>query len=174
MINIAGYVEESIVDGEGIRFALFTQGCNHNCLGCHNPETHPFCGGSTISDDIVLQAIKENPLIDGLTLSGGDPLFQASNLLNLARKCNLEGINIWLYTGFVFDEFIKFIKGEQCDKRINADMIELLHLVDIVVDGPFILSQRSLQERFKGSLNQRIIDCKKSLKDLKITLYELE
>ena len=174
MIRIADIERESIVDGEGVRYVIFTQGCNHNCLGCHNPSSHDFTGGKLISDEEILNDIDNSPLIDGITLSGGDPFFQAKELISLVKACKERELTIWAYTGFIFDEFQKFMKKEPCDKRINKDMIKLLRLTDVLVDGPFILSERTLSESFKGSKNQRILDVKKSIKNKKPIIYEVE
>lgn len=173
MLRIAGIEKESIVDGEGIRYVIFTQGCNHNCLGCHNPESHDFNGGTLVSDEHILNEIKENPLLDGITLSGGDPFFQAKELLNIVKTCKSNGLDIWAYTGFIFDEFLNFIDNKKCDKRIDDNMIKLLKHIDVLVDGPFILNQKTLEKGFKGSKNQRIIDVKESLKKNKVIEYNL-
>lgn len=173
MIRIAGIEKESIVDGEGFRYAIFTQGCNHHCQGCHNPETWDFDNGELIDDNSIINEVLSNPLLDGVTLSGGDPFFQAKELINLCKTLKEHNISIWAYTGFVFDEFIKFKKHEPCDERINKDMIKLLKYIDVVVDGPFILNQRSLELLHKGSTNQQIIDVKKSLKKNDTVEYKL-
>lgn len=171
MIRIASVEKESIVDGDGIRYTIFTQGCTHNCLGCHNPKTHDFNGGYEVEDDELLSDICENPLLDGVTLSGGDPLFQAKQLLNFVKSVKSKGYTIWLYTGFIFDEFLKYINNETCDSRINSDMIEVLKYSDVVVDGPFILKYRTLDALYRGSTNQRLIDAKKSFANNKIVEY---
>lgn len=163
MIRIASVEKESIVDGEGIRYTIFTQGCSHNCLGCHNPKTHDFKGGYDVDDMEIYNDILENPLLDGITLSGGDPLFQAKKLINLAEMVKDKGYTIWAYTGFVFDEFLNYINNEPCDSRVNDDMIELLKYIDVIVDGPFILEQRTVEALYKGSTNQRLVDVTKSL-----------
>lgn len=174
MIRIADIERESIVDGEGIRYVIFTQGCSHNCLGCHNPESHDFNGGKLVSEDEILDDINNSPLIDGITLSGGDPFFQAKALIPIVKACKEKKLTIWAYTGFTFEEFQKFMKKEKCDRRINSDMIKLLRLTDVLVDGPFILAERTLSESFKGSKNQRILDVKKSIKNKKPIIYEVE
>ena len=174
MIRLADIERESIVDGEGLRYVIFTQGCNHNCLGCHNPTSHDFNGGKLVSEEEIFEDICNSPLIDGITLSGGDPFFQAKELISLVKQCKNQKLTVWAYTGFIFEEFLKFMKNEPCDKRINKDMIKLLRLTDVLVDGPFILSERTLSESFKGSKNQRILDVKKSIKKKKAILYEME
>lgn len=175
MINIAnnGIIEESSLDGEGVRLVIFTQGCSHHCKGCHNPSTWEFNDKNKISDNEILDMVHSNPLLDGITLSGGDPFFQAKNCISLCKTIKKEELTVWAYTGFVFDEFIKFKNNIECDDRINKDMINLLKYVDVVVDGPFILEQRTLDGRYKGSTNQRLIDVKKSLHQNKIVEYKL-
>lgn len=153
MIRISGIVEESIVDGPGIRFVIFSQGCKHNCLGCHNPETHSFSGGELIKIDKIIEKIKENPLLDGVTFSGGDPFEQAGKFANLGKKIkdlNL-GLNVITYTGYVFEDILE---------SDNMDWKDLLNVTDILIDGPFEIDKKSLELKFRGSSNQRIIDVK--------------
>lgn len=143
-IRIAGIVPESYVDGEGIRFAIFMQGCLRNCAGCHNPETHALNGGKIIDTDEIITAIKKDPLLTGITLSGGEPLLQIAPALELAKTAKNLGLNVWLYTGYKFEE-------------IPSDADELLKFVDVVVDGEYIEELRDLELDFRGSQNQRII-----------------
>lgn len=173
MLRIAGIEQESMVDGEGIRFVVFMQGCSHNCEGCHNPETHDFHGGMEICADEILKLVESDPLIDGITLSGGDPFFQAKKLLPLCKYWKSKGLNIWAYTGFVFDEFMKYKNNEESDKRLTPDMLELLNYIDVVVDGPFMIDKRTLEKEYIGSSNQRLIDVQETLKNNKIIIYEL-
>lgn len=168
MIKVASIDRESIVDGEGLRYVIFAQGCNHNCKGCHNPSTHPFNGGTEMSVDELINDIKKDPLLDGVTFSGGDPFFQAKEFTTLAKHCHDNGLSVWAYTGFTMEQFLKYKNGEKSDERINLDMIELLNNIDILVDGPFILEKRSLTILYRGSTNQRLIDVKKSIKNNKI------
>ena len=176
MINIAkdGIIEESTIDGEGVRLVVFTQGCSHHCKGCHNPSTWEFNDKNKISDTEILDMVHSNPLLDGITLSGGDPFFQAKNCINLCKIIKKEDLTVWAYTGFIFDEFIKFKNKVKCDDRINKDMLNLLKYVDVVVDGPFIIEQRTLDSKYRGSTNQRLIDVKKSLHQNKIVEYQLK
>jgi len=174
MIRLAGIERNSCVDGEGLRYTIFTQGCNHNCLGCQNPETHDFNGGYEEDELNIINEILEDPLLDGITLSGGDPLFQADKLLKIVETVKNKGLTIWLYTGFIFEDFLHFKNNEYCDNRITNDMIKLLELVDVVVDGPFVLSKRNLTGRFKGSDNQRLINVIETFKHNKIIEYRLE
>jgi anaerobic ribonucleoside-triphosphate reductase activating protein len=164
MLRIAGIEKESITDGVGIRYTVFTQGCKHKCLGCHNPETHDINGGYDIAIDEIIEDLKSNPLLDGITLSGGDPFFQAkecTELLVRIRK-ELKHLNVWAYSGFTFEQLLR-----------NKDMREMLDLVDVLVDGRFVLKRRTLESRFKGSENQRIIDVRKSLENNKVICIQL-
>lgn len=173
MLRIAGIEKESIVDGEGLRYVIFTQGCSHNCPGCHNPETHDFNGGKIVDTQNLIDEILANPLLDGITLSGGDPLFQAKQCIDLVKTCKENNLTVWLYTGFEFEQFIRFLNNEKCDERINKYMISLLRKVDVVVDGPFIESKKTLDSLFRGSSNQRLIDSKKSLRSRRIIEYKI-
>ena len=166
LIKLAGLVPESFVDGPGIRFTLFTQGCPHNCEGCHNPETHSFNGGRFADIDKIYSKIKENGIIKGVTFSGGEPFCQAEPLAYLAEKLKFDGYNIMCYTGYTFEELLHKSKSD-------SNICDLLNNIDILVDGRFILSERSLELRFKGSKNQRIIDVPESLKIGKAVIIEI-
>ena len=132
-IRLAGVIRESIVDGPGIRFVVFVQGCPHHCEGCHNPESHDFSGGYDCDPEKILAEIKKNPLLDGVTFSGGEPLCQAAALLPLAKEIKKLGLNLFIYTGSIFEDLLK----EQ-----NPDIMALLQQGDFLVDGPFVLAQR--------------------------------
>ncbi len=155
-VKIAGIIKESIVDGPGgIRLVVFTQGCVHNCIGCHNPETHSFSGGYYMKIDEIINMIKENPLLDGITLSGGDPFVQAKACANLANKVKEMGLNVVTYTGYTFEEIIQ-------EMKINHSWEKLLYATDILIDGRFDITKKSLLLKFRGgSKNQRIINVKK-------------
>lgn len=155
-IRIAGVVSESIVDGPGIRYTLFVQGCPHKCEGCHNPQTHDFCGGKDDDTDAILEKILENPLLDGVTFSGGEPFCQAKPLADLAKKIKQAGLNVISYSGYTIEYLIKNANDE------NGYM-ELLREIDYLIDGPFVLSLKSYEAKFRGSTNQRIIDVKKTI-----------
>lgn len=162
LIKISGIVSESIVDGEGIRYVIFTQGCYHRCEGCHNPHTHdPNAGEYKPIDDIV-QDVCNNPLLKGITLSGGEPFLQAEALSVLATKVKESGKDVWAYTGYTYEELIK-----------DSDAMKLLNYVDVLVDGKFELANRDLTLKFRGSSNQRVIDCQKSL-ELKTVVLKME
>ena len=160
-IRLAGVVRESIVDGPGIRFTVFVQGCPHHCEGCHNPETHDFSGGDDCAPEKILAEIKKNPLLDGVTFSGGEHLCQAKALLPLAQEIKKLGLNLFIYTGSIFEKLIE----EQ-----DPDVMALLQEGDFLVDGPFVLAQRDLTLLFRGSQNQRILDLPQSLAQGKAVL----
>ena len=149
---------DSIVDGEGLRAVLWTQGCSHNCKGCHNPETHDFNKGVLVEVDEVKQLIKDLTLQDGITFSGGDPFFQPEPCIEIAKFAKEEGLNVWAYTGFLFEDLIK-----------NEKMREFLNYIDVLVDGKFELDNKSLNLKFRGSTNQRIINVPRSLKMGKVS-----
>ncbi len=157
-IRIAGLVPESFVDGDGIRFAIFMQGCLHNCAGCQNPETHALDGGKIIDTDEIISAIKKNPLLDGITLTGGEPFLQINSANEIARAAKNFGLNVWCYTGFTFEE-------------LPPDAEPLLKNIDVLIDGKFIQEQLDLDLQFRGSRNQRIIDLKKTREQNKIVLW---
>jgi len=155
LIRIAGLVPESFVDGDGIRLAVFMQGCLRRCEGCHNPDTHALDGGRLVDTAEIVAAMKRNPLLNGITLTGGEPLLQIDAAEELARAAKNFGLNVWLYTGYKFE-----------DLPPNADA--LLANVDVMVDGAFVVALRDLNLQFRGSSNQRIIDVKKSRAQKKI------
>lgn len=165
LLNIAGIVDDSIVDGPGIRLTVFFQGCLHHCKNCHNPETWPMNIGKNISVDEIINKLKNNPLLQGITLSGGDPLYQIGGCLSLCKaiKKELPYLDIILYTGFTFEEILEMN---------NKNMKELLSFLDVIIDGPYIDDLRDLTLKFRGSKNQRIINVKKSLELNKIILIE--
>lgn len=157
-IRIAGLVPESFVDGDGIRFAIFMQGCLRNCEGCHNPETHALNGGRLVDTGEIISAIKKNPLLDGITLTGGEPFLQIDAANELARAAKKLGLNVWCYTGFTFE-------------KLPPEAAPLLENIDVLIDGEFIESQRDLELQFCGSRNQRIINLKETRKQNKIVLW---
>lgn len=156
-LRIAGIEKESVVDGPGIRLVLFTQGCPHQCPGCHNPQTHDPAGGKIVTVEEVFNLVSQAKLIRGVTFSGGEPFLQAQPLAYLASKIKLLGLNVMTYTGFVFEQLL--VMGAK-----KKNIRELLQNTDILVDGPFILKQRDLRLVFRGSANQRVIDVSQSLK----------
>ncbi len=162
-LRIAGMTDDSIVDGPGLRFTLFLQGCNLACKGCHNPETQDMNGGKEVSIDEILQRIERNPLLSGVTLSGGEPFLQADALLSLvnAIKGKLPSLNIIAYTGYLWEELLT-----------NESYKRLMEKIDIIIDGRYIQEQKSLALKFVGSKNQRVIDVRSSLAEGKVVLHE--
>jgi anaerobic ribonucleoside-triphosphate reductase activating protein len=148
MIRIAGVVRESVVDGPGLRYVVFAQGCLHRCVGCHNPETWDPAGGYDITAGELLADIVRNPLLKGVTFSGGDPFLQAGAFAALGEALRQKGYDIVTYTGYTYEEL-----------RAMADpaVQDLLAVTDILIDGPFILGERDLTLPFRGSRNQRVI-----------------
>ena len=155
-IRIAGTVQDSIVDGPGLRYVVFVQGCPHCCAGCHNPQTHDFSGGRLTDTDALFDECVENPLTMGVTFSGGEPFSQAEALYELGTRLKQRGYNLMCYSGWTFEELLK--KAET-DEFVG----KLLGILDTLVDGRFELSRRSLTLKFRGTTNQRILDVKKSL-----------
>ena len=153
MLDLSGIVSDSIVDGPGIRTTIFSQGCPHHCPGCHNPETWAFGCGTRIPVEAVVEIVESNPLCRGVTFSGGEPFAQAEGFARLARVLKEKGYEIASYSGYTFEELLR---GSEAQK-------ELLRSIDILIDGRFILAQKSLEIAFRGSRNQRILDIKKSL-----------
>ena len=158
IIRIAGIENDSIVDGPGFRLAVFTQGCPHRCPGCHNPETHPFDGGKEVDTDKIIRMMEENPLLDGVTLTGGDPFCQPAACAVIAKAARSLGLNVWAYSGWTYEELIKKAEADQ-------DIMDVLNHTDVLIDGPFRLAEKTLELRFRGSKNQRQIDVKKSLSE---------
>lgn len=152
-LKLAGIEPESIVDGPGIRYTIFTQGCNHNCKGCHNPETHDISQGYWANKDEILQDLKENPLLKGVTFSGGEPFMQPEPLYELAKEIKDLGLDLIIYTGYTLEKLLEMGKS---DKNI----LGLLRLTDTLIDGPYMEEKRDLELEFRGSSNQRILDMK--------------
>ena len=148
-MRVSGIVDESIVDGPGLRYVVFTQGCPHHCKGCHNPQTHSFEGGFLLSAEAALGQLQENPLLSGITLSGGEPFEQAEALCALADGAKALGKNVMTYTGYVFEDLLA---------RNDSWTDRLLDLTDTLVDGPYKEELRDLELQFRGSSNQRLLD----------------
>ena len=162
-IRIAGTVGDSIVDGPGLRLTVFTQGCPHHCPGCHNPETHDPAGGHDADTGEILAALARNPLASGVTLSGGEPFCQPAACLDIARGAHALGKNVWTYTGYTLERLLS---------EDDPDRLALLRETDVLVDGPFVQAEKSLELRFCGSRNQRLIDVKRSLASGGAVLWE--
>lgn len=161
-IQIAGTVNDSIVDGPGLRYAVFVQGCSHHCPGCHNPETHDPAGGHEEETENLIAKMKKNPLLSGITLSGGEPMEQPMPCLELAKAAHASMMNVWCYTGYTWEELTR---------QSDPDRMALLHEVDVLVDGPFVMALKSLELNYCGSKNQRLIDVPASLRENKVVLW---
>ena len=163
-IRLAGIVPESIVDGPGYRLAVFVQGCPHACPGCHNPKTHDFAGGYLSDTDQIIAQMGKNPLVRGVTLTGGEPMMQAEALCEVASAAKAKGMNVWCYTGYTL---------ETLQRENNPARMRLLEHVDVLVDGPYIAHERSLELNYCGSRNQRLIDMHATRATGEICLYEV-
>ncbi len=164
-MNIAGINFESIADGEGVRVVVFTSGCLHNCKGCHNPTSHSFTAGREFTAEIqdeIIDYIRKTPFISGITLSGGDPMYSAAELTPFVLRVKNEApnISIWIYSGFTYEEIVS-----------DNNMLELLKICDVLVDGMFVLERRDITLPYRGSTNQRLIDIKASLIKREIVPY---
>ena len=153
MLYLADIITDSIVDGPGLRTTIFSQGCPHHCPGCHNPETWAFEGGTAIDEEDALKIVRSNPLSRGVTFSGGEPFSQAESFTKLAILLKENGYEVASYSGFTFEQLVN---GTEAQK-------DLLRHIDVLIDGPFLQSEKSLTLNFRGSKNQRILDVKKSL-----------
>lgn len=162
---MAGVVRESIVDGPGLRMAVFCQGCPHGCPGCHNQETHDFAGGYDCEIEKIVQAVKADPLLDGVTFSGGEPFCQPEAFFNLALALKelRPDLNLMAYSGYTYEE-LTAMHSEGVDR--------LLAIIDYLVDGPFILAERDLTLLFRGSANQRVIDMNRTRDEGAVVLAE--
>lgn len=149
-LRIAGIVRESIVDGPGLRFTVFAQGCPHRCPGCHNQSTLDFEGGYDCERSKILAEIDKNPLLTGVTFSGGEPFCQAKEFYELGVEIKSRGLDIISYSGYTLEELQEMAKQ---DESIG----KLLEITDYLVDGPFIQEERDLTLEFRGSRNQRFI-----------------
>jgi anaerobic ribonucleoside-triphosphate reductase activating protein len=163
-LRISGTVDESIVDGKGIRYVIFTQGCPHNCPGCHNPQTHDFKDGKDAELSTLFEDIVENPLLKGVTFSGGEPFCQPAPLAKLAKRLHERHLDITAYTGYTL---------EQLQSKNDPDINALLEQTDVLIDGRFELEQRDLTLLFRGSRNQRVIDMNQTRKTGQIVLCEI-
>lgn len=152
-LRISGIIPESIVDGPGFRYVIFTQGCPHHCPGCHNPQTHDFDGGSMADGAEILREIAENTLLAGATFSGGEPFCQPAPLAELAREIHALGKNVFVYTGYTYEKLRQMAETDE-------DIAALLRQTDTLVDGPYVEALRDLDLRFRGSSNQRILTLK--------------
>jgi len=154
---------DSVVDGFGVRTVIWTQGCSHNCPFCQNPSTHSFDGGELFSVSDILEELDNLVGQDGITLSGGDPLFQIEAVTEIAKHAKKIGLNVWCYTGFIYEKILEM--GEK-----NPIYIEFLNYLDVLVDGKFENDKKDLTLLFRGSSNQRLINIPETLKNKKIVL----
>jgi len=164
LLRIADTIQDSIVDGPGFRFVVFTQGCLRHCPECHNPHTWDPAGGKEVSVDSLYKALSSNPLTDGLTLSGGEPYLQASACAELAQRARSGGFNVWCYSGYAFEDILEIGKTDPAFKA-------LLEATDVLIDGMFLIEKKSLTLKWRGSQNQRVIDVKKSLDCGEVVLH---
>ena len=157
MLDLAGIVQDSIVDGPGLRTTLFCQGCPHHCPGCHNPETWEFGTGTPMAPERILEIVESNPMCRGVTFSGGEPFSQAGEFARLGAMLKEKGYEVAAYSGYTFEELLHGAREQQA----------LLHTLDVLIDGPFVLSERSLDLNFRGSRNQRVLNVPESLRQQK-------
>ena len=153
MLNLSGIVGDSIVDGPGIRTTIFCQGCPHHCPGCHNPETWDFGCGTDVPVEDLVEIVRSNPLCRGVTFSGGEPFAQSEGFARLAVLLKEKGYEVASYSGYTFEELLE---GSDAQKKLLAS-------IDVLIDGPFLLEEKTLEAAFRGSRNQRILDVPKSL-----------
>lgn len=163
-LQISGLIKESIVDGKGIRYTVFTQGCPHHCPGCHNPQTWPFEGGTEREVKEIFEDFQSNPMLKGITFSGGEPFCQPEPLTELARLVHGIGKDVTVYTGYTYEQLL-----ERREPATDA----LLQETDVLIDGPFVEAEKNLELVFRGSENQRVIDMKKTREQGKPVLLEL-
>lgn len=157
--------KDSIVDGDGIRTVIWTQGCPHNCFGCHNPSTHDFNDGAIFDVEDIKKKIDDLIYQDGITFSGGDPMCQVDACVEIAKYAKTKGLNIWCYTGYTFEQLLELGKKKK-------SYIDFLENIDVLVDGKFVMELKSLDCKYRGSTNQRLVDVKKSLSTSKVCLWE--
>ena len=157
--------KDSIVDGEGLRTVIWTQGCPHHCYGCHNPDTHSFDGGITVNVDDIKRELSTLKEQTGITFSGGDPMCQVEPCIMIAKYAHTLKLDVWCYTGYTYDQILEM-------SQTNPLYLDFLNQIDVLVDGPFMIKQKSLNLKFRGSSNQRVINVKRSLKENKICLIK--
>ena len=157
--------KEDISNGPGVRVSIFVQGCNRHCDGCFNPETWDFDKGKLFTKNIEEQFINlgKNKIISGFSILGGEPLDQDDSMFELIKhiKERYPDKTIWMWTGYTYE-------------NLTDKQMEIIKLLDVLVDGPFIISKRCPGKRFRGSMNQRIIDIKKTLESGTITIHDLQ
>ena len=164
-LNVCGIEPESIVDGRGIRFVVFVQGCPRDCPGCHNPQSHPFEGGTRMDVGDLFRRVCENPLLMGVTFSGGEPFCQPGPLAELGRLVHARNLDVTTYTGYLYEDLLRMK---------NPDVDALLAETDTLIDGPYLREQRDLTLRFRGSRNQRVIDLNGTRRMGRVVLENLD
>ena len=160
-IVLYGLEADSIVDGPGLRFAVFVQGCTHGCPGCHNPESQPSGDGSGTPSTVgaVCAKVEANPLTQGVTLTGGEPFEQARACAAIARWARTRRLSVWVYTGYLYEDLLACAEGERGLPHVDAEgASELLAAANVLVDGPFVQARHSYDLHWRGSSNQRVID----------------
>lgn len=166
-IRIFGVANDSIVDGPGLRYSVYTQGCSHHCPGCHNEGSWEFDGGTETTVGALIADIEHNKLIRDVTLSGGDPFDQPEPVAILAQELKSKGYGLWAYSGYSLEELTERAKNDNSVKAI-------LDTIDVLVDGRFERDKRSLSLQWKGSSNQRVIDMAKTRKEGVVCLYSTQ
>lgn len=156
---------DSIVDGPGLRTVIWTQGCKHNCKGCHNKQTHDFNGGFEVEVESIIDTLKDLRLQKGITLSGGEPFEQPDALVKICKEARKLGLDVWAYSGYTFEQLTD-IKNDKYFKWKN-----LLNEIDVLIDGKFIEEKKSMLLKYRGSSNQRVLDIKKSLQLKRAVLH---
>ena len=165
-VRLAGIAYESLVNGPGMRRVFFAQGCKHKCEGCFNPETHSFDDGEIMDMDKLIKDVLDNPMLKGVTFSGGDPIEQAHSFAYMAKAFKNSNLNIWCYTGYTFEELLEAMK-------VDTSLRDFLNNIDVLVDGRFVEEKKDPTLKFRGSSNQRILDLKPSLQTHKFIEYKL-
>lgn len=161
-MRILDIVEDTMVDGPGFRTAIYCAGCAHHCPGCHNPQSWDFAAGRDMSPDDILAVVLADPYAN-VTLTGGDPMYQAADFAELARACRAAGKTVWCFTGFLYEELLT-----------RPDCLALLRELDVLVDGPYVAAQRDADLLFRGSANQRLIDVPASLAAGEVQLWQAD
>lgn len=165
-LRLAGTEPESIVDGRGIRYTIFVQGCPHDCPNCQNPQTHDFNGGTLTPIDKLIAEIEQNPILKGVTFSGGEPFCQAAKLAELAERLKAETkLDITIYSGWTYEQLLQ---------KPDAGVQHLLKVADYLVDGLYVEAQRDLTLHFRGSRNQRVIDLNATRREGHVVLDDLD
>jgi anaerobic ribonucleoside-triphosphate reductase activating protein len=166
LIRLSGITKESVVDGLGIRYVLYAQGCPHHCKGCHNPSTHSYEGGELTDIESIVSDIKNHPMLDGLTFSGGECFEQAEEFARIAEEVKAMGLNVWAYTGYTLEEIMQY-------KSQRRGWNDFVKYIDVLVDGKYQEDNKDLALCFRGSSNQRIIDMQKTLHAGKLSLLKI-